>query len=255
MEEVPVNVYPGLIVPDVLTKQHEHRSGLIWSGNHEMYFTDLQYRHFALRGARQREGALVIVQIWAWWHIPVLWPQLMTDIQADPLAPLGVIWCTFFYCSQLPNDMASEVIQEPPSSPSQIAVFANKVQTIIRRQPSRGAGGGRPPVPPIPGRSDHADPGHVERGEGSGGGHPPVNPFDSPNLDIPSFSLGLSQPSQLLPSGSGTLRAPPPPDLEFAPFQSPAGTSLRFSLFRAPPPPEHSRFIYTVSAYIASIFI
>ncbi|KAI5671934.1 hypothetical protein M9H77_12298 [Catharanthus roseus] len=31
------------------------------------------------------------------------------------------------------DDMASVVIQEPPSSPSQMAVFAKKVQTIIRR--------------------------------------------------------------------------------------------------------------------------
>ncbi|KAI5673957.1 hypothetical protein M9H77_14321 [Catharanthus roseus] len=32
MEEVSAHVHLGPIVPDVLTKQHKHRSGLIWSG-------------------------------------------------------------------------------------------------------------------------------------------------------------------------------------------------------------------------------
>ncbi|KAI5653017.1 hypothetical protein M9H77_30204 [Catharanthus roseus] len=35
MEEVPAYVHPGPIVPDVLTRQHEHRYELIWSGDHE----------------------------------------------------------------------------------------------------------------------------------------------------------------------------------------------------------------------------
>ncbi|KAI5669379.1 hypothetical protein M9H77_19232 [Catharanthus roseus] len=267
----------------------------------------------------------------------------MTDVQADPLSPLGALWYTSFDCSQLPtqtlvtyrdqldlmpsdqfvwllyhdrglvpfylwwaevplicyeiveyhypdgireshgctseipliviavqldtNDMASVVIQEPFSSLSQMAVFAKKVLTIIRRlqslrrrprkhvpdrgdrgQPGRGAGGGCPPVPPFPGRHGHADSGHVEiergkgsgeadRGKGSRGGYPPVGPFNCPNLDILSFSLGLTPPSQSLPGGSGTLHASPPPGLGFVPFQSPAGTSLGFSSFHAPPPP------------------
>ncbi|KAI5647725.1 hypothetical protein M9H77_33730 [Catharanthus roseus] len=46
MEEVPAHVHPRLIVPDVLSKQHEHRSGLIWSGDRETCYTDLQCRHF-----------------------------------------------------------------------------------------------------------------------------------------------------------------------------------------------------------------
>ncbi|KAI5681249.1 hypothetical protein M9H77_02476 [Catharanthus roseus] len=46
IEEVPAHVHLGLIVPDVLTRQHEHRSGLIWSGDHETCFTDLQCRCF-----------------------------------------------------------------------------------------------------------------------------------------------------------------------------------------------------------------
>ncbi|KAI5682356.1 hypothetical protein M9H77_03584 [Catharanthus roseus] len=74
---------------------------------------------------------------------------------------------------------------------------AHGVKRDACRQPDRGAGGGRPPVPPVPHRHEHVDPGHVEveRGEGSGGRQPTVDPFDSPNLDIPSFSSGLTPAS------------------------------------------------------------
>ncbi|KAI5671654.1 hypothetical protein M9H77_12018 [Catharanthus roseus] len=67
---------------------------------------DFLYRHLctaALGGARQIEGALVILQIWAWSHIPLLQPQLIRHELDDPLAPLGVIWCTSFDCTQLPT--------------------------------------------------------------------------------------------------------------------------------------------------------
>ncbi|KAI5658545.1 hypothetical protein M9H77_27338 [Catharanthus roseus] len=114
------------------------------------------------------------------------------------------------------------------------------VKRGARRQPGRGVGGGRPPVPLFPGRHEHVDPGYVEveRGEGSRGGQPEhVDPFDSPNLGIHSFSLGLTTPSQSLPSGSETLQMPPPFGLGFTPFQSPYSTSFGFSGFRAPPPP------------------
>ncbi|KAI5671450.1 hypothetical protein M9H77_11814 [Catharanthus roseus] len=140
------------------------------------------------------------------------------------------------------DDMASVVIQEPPSSPSRMAVFVKKVQTIIRRclpsrrrpqehvpdrgargvkrgaqrYPRRGAGGGRPPAPRASERPEHVDSGHieVERGERSGNGQPPS-----------------------LPSGSETSQTPLPPDLGFASFQAPHSTSYRFLGFRAPPPP------------------
>ncbi|KAI5681784.1 hypothetical protein M9H77_03012 [Catharanthus roseus] len=46
MEEVPAHVHPGPIVTDVLSRQHEHRSGLIWSEDWETCYTDLQCRHF-----------------------------------------------------------------------------------------------------------------------------------------------------------------------------------------------------------------
>ncbi|KAI5657813.1 hypothetical protein M9H77_26606 [Catharanthus roseus] len=45
-EEIQAHVHPGPIVPDVLTRQHEHRSGLIWSGDHKTCFTDLQCMRF-----------------------------------------------------------------------------------------------------------------------------------------------------------------------------------------------------------------
>ncbi|KAI5680587.1 hypothetical protein M9H77_01814 [Catharanthus roseus] len=227
-----------------------------------------------LGGARQIGGALVLVQIWVRSLIPTLRPQLMTEIMADPLAPLGVIWCTAFDCSQLPthtlyirwytaitqvyignpanrdtrahgyqsvgvdrrmmevDDMASVVIREPPSSPSQMDAAIKKVQTIIRRcmpsrrrprehvpdrgargvkrgarrHPGRGAGTGRPPVPPAPQRQEHVDlgPAVVEKGEGSGSGQQYVDPFDSPHLDMQSYSLGLTLDPRFLPSGSET---------------------------------------------------
>ncbi|KAI5656477.1 hypothetical protein M9H77_25270 [Catharanthus roseus] len=46
MEEVSAHVHPGSIVPDVLSRQHEHRSGLIWSGDYETCYTDIQFRRF-----------------------------------------------------------------------------------------------------------------------------------------------------------------------------------------------------------------
>ncbi|KAI5659806.1 hypothetical protein M9H77_28599 [Catharanthus roseus] len=108
MEEVLAHVHPRPIVPDVLYRQHEHRSSLIWSGDHETCYTDLQYRHFGrnlfqcystaplVHGGFGRctteLGALLLVQIWAWSRIPAFRPQLMTEILANPLTPLGAIW-------------------------------------------------------------------------------------------------------------------------------------------------------------------
>ncbi|KAI5659641.1 hypothetical protein M9H77_28434 [Catharanthus roseus] len=136
----------------------------------------------ALGGARQIGGALVTVQ----WRLHVRdGPALAVEVLSYPNDEY-IRWyrgITRVYNGNPANcdtysvgyqsaavdrrmmeidDMALVVIQEPPSSPSQMAVFAKKVQTIIRRQPGSGAGGGRPPVPPFPGRYRHADPRHVE---------------------------------------------------------------------------------------------
>ncbi|KAI5672322.1 hypothetical protein M9H77_12686 [Catharanthus roseus] len=46
MEKVPAHVHSGPIVTDVLSRQHEHRSSLIWSGDRETCYIDLQCRPF-----------------------------------------------------------------------------------------------------------------------------------------------------------------------------------------------------------------
>ncbi|KAI5667522.1 hypothetical protein M9H77_17375 [Catharanthus roseus] len=44
MKEVLAHVHSDPIVPDVLTRQHEHMFGLIWSGDRETSITDLYYK-------------------------------------------------------------------------------------------------------------------------------------------------------------------------------------------------------------------
>ncbi|KAI5683794.1 hypothetical protein M9H77_05022 [Catharanthus roseus] len=85
MEEVPTNVHPGSVVLDVLMRQHEHMSGLIWSGDHETCITDLQCRCFVAICFK----LTVRFPTWAWSRIPVLRPQLDRHVELDPLAPLG----------------------------------------------------------------------------------------------------------------------------------------------------------------------
>ncbi|KAI5663010.1 hypothetical protein M9H77_22333 [Catharanthus roseus] len=46
MQEVPAHMHLGPIVPDVLSRQHEHRSDLIWSPDHKTCYTDLQCGRF-----------------------------------------------------------------------------------------------------------------------------------------------------------------------------------------------------------------
>ncbi|KAI5658212.1 hypothetical protein M9H77_27005 [Catharanthus roseus] len=234
MEEVSAHVHPRPIVPDVLSRQHEHQSGLMWSGDHETTaprrMVELidgtgQLSMATLGGARQIGGALVLVQIWAWSRILALRPPPITDIQVDPLAPVGAI-CLYgsliLTTSMLQelNDMASVTITQrcmvfiggtlgcTPSQHDIQQTFpvqpscrrlrehvperdARGVKRGARAQPGRGAGGGRPLVPPFSHRHEHVDTGHVEveRRKGSGGGQPTVDPFDSPNLDIPPFYL------------------------------------------------------------------
>ncbi|KAI5661922.1 hypothetical protein M9H77_21245 [Catharanthus roseus] len=116
MEEVPAHVHPSPIVPDVLTRQHEHRSGVIWSGDRETFaiYSSVTLRtwifiwtvvHGSFRGCMIDRGSLS--------HSTDLGVVTYTCIAAsvddrcsggaDPLAPLGVIWCTCFDCSQLPT--------------------------------------------------------------------------------------------------------------------------------------------------------
>ncbi|KAI5650835.1 hypothetical protein M9H77_36840 [Catharanthus roseus] len=155
------------------------------------------------------------------------------------------------------DDMASMVIQEPPSSPTQMAVFAKKVQTIIRSMISNRHSQYNHRVA-VPGstyrtgmlvelRGALVDSLIVEQEVDA-----LLSLFSPADTDMQTSDtsrgrevrdlerwreFGLTQPSQSLPGGSGTLRAPLPSDLGFAPFQSAAGTSLGFSSFRAPPSP------------------
>ncbi|KAI5667561.1 hypothetical protein M9H77_17414 [Catharanthus roseus] len=175
------------------------------------------------------------------------------------------------------DDMAKGVIQEPLSSATQIASFAKKVQIIIRshrvagaRKPYRsvvlvelrggarrlpgGARGGRPLSLLIWVDDEIRIPNVGERGEGSGGrGHRDlgsfdhIGPFDSPDLDMQSLSLGLTQPALSHPGGLGTsyvphvlgfssFRSPHPPGLGFSSFQAPPHLGTVSSSFQAPPP-------------------
>ncbi|KAI5659327.1 hypothetical protein M9H77_28120 [Catharanthus roseus] len=336
MEEVPAHVHPGPIVPDVLSKHHEHRSGLIWSGDCEtaveigdshispdmwgsvnntagctgtVRFRDRRYKvkkepleawilrvfagsetdddlilrswiyffiwlpyydralvpsnlwraevalicyeiveyHYPERVMRQFARAQMVRDAYIRWYTRVyIGNPANRDTCSHGYQPAGVetddgkFLCILTFMLQEVDDMASVAIREPPSSPSQMAAIMKKVQTIIRPCMVSIEGGGRPPIPSAPQRQEHLDPGPavVEKGEGSGSGQPYVDPFDSPNLDMPSFSLGLTPTSQPHPSGSGILQIPPAPSLEFASFQSPHSSAYRFSGFRAPPPPS-----------------
>ncbi|KAI5667050.1 hypothetical protein M9H77_16903 [Catharanthus roseus] len=96
-----------------------------------------------------------------------------------------------------------------------MAIFAKKVQSIIWRcMMGEGFGG---------------------RGLGDLGSSYQVEPFDSPNLDMSSSSLGLTQPTQSHPPKS---YVPPPPGLVFSSFQSPHPPGIESSSFHAPPPPH-----------------
>ncbi|KAI5653825.1 hypothetical protein M9H77_31012 [Catharanthus roseus] len=103
------------------------------------------------------------------------------------------------------------------------------VKRGTRRLPDRGAR-----------RHRHTYLGHeVERGKGSGGGRPPIDPLDSPILDMSSFSLGLTPPSQF----------------RICLISLTIPYIFRVFIFSCTSSSGHSRFIYTASAYIVCIFI
>ncbi|KAI5654986.1 hypothetical protein M9H77_32173 [Catharanthus roseus] len=145
------------------------------------------------------------------------------------------------------DDMATRMLEGPLSSLTQFVSFAKKVQTIIcrcmsvlergargiKRGPCRLPGGkacgGHVPTPPHLGVREHADPRHGgERGEGFGGrgcgdlgSYDHGDPFDSPELDFPTFSLGLTLIAQPHLGGSGTSYAPPPLGIVSSSYQTP----------------------------------
>ncbi|KAI5640389.1 hypothetical protein M9H77_00521 [Catharanthus roseus] len=98
--------------------------------------------------------------------------------------------------------------------------------TILRSPADHGTHGVKKGARRLPGggaRGGYADPRHRgERGQGSRrrecgelGSSDHGDPFDSPDLDMPSFSLGLTPPAQLHPRGLGTSYAFLPPSLGF----------------------------------------
>ncbi|KAI5668964.1 hypothetical protein M9H77_18817 [Catharanthus roseus] len=94
MEEVPAHVHLGPIVPDVLSRQHEHRSGLIWSGDCETCYTDLQCRRFGLNlfqcystaPRRFRLTLLLLLAKYGAHHLTFIWlpyydyPLVLSDL-------------------------------------------------------------------------------------------------------------------------------------------------------------------------------
>ncbi|KAI5656478.1 hypothetical protein M9H77_25271 [Catharanthus roseus] len=162
------------------------------------------------------------------------------------------------------DDIASVLIQQQTTDPSQMALFAKKVQTIIQRcmvsigctlgcTPSQYDIQQTFPVQPLHRRPrEHVperDARGVKRGarrhpgHGAGGGRPPVPPFPHRHEHVDPGHVEVergegSGASQSLPSGSGTSQTPSPPGLGFASFQPQHSTSFWFFGFRAPPPPS-----------------
>ncbi|KAI5658894.1 hypothetical protein M9H77_27687 [Catharanthus roseus] len=83
----------GLIVPDVLTRQHEHRSGLIWSEDHETCITDLQCRRFG-------QYSLISWAVWFTSATSVCWRILR------PLAlTVRFVWLPYHDRGLVPSDL------------------------------------------------------------------------------------------------------------------------------------------------------
>ncbi|KAI5659912.1 hypothetical protein M9H77_28705 [Catharanthus roseus] len=129
--------------------------------------------------------------------------------------------------------MMTSMLQEPSRRRPQEHIRDRSACGVKRgtwRHPGRGAHLG------VEHEHIDPDPAVVERGKGSSRGQPYDDPFDNPNLDMPSFSLGLTPASLPHPNGSGTLQMPPATGLGFASFQSPHSTAYGFFRFWAPPP-------------------
>ncbi|KAI5678496.1 hypothetical protein M9H77_09446 [Catharanthus roseus] len=111
---------------------------------------------------------------------------------------------------------------------------AHEVKRAACRLPGGGARGGCALAPPHPVGQGHANPEcGGERGEGSRGrGRGGLGPydhddsFDSSYLDIPTFSLGLTPPTQSHPGGLCTSYAPPISGTVGSSIQAPPHLSL-----------------------------
>ncbi|KAI5656652.1 hypothetical protein M9H77_25445 [Catharanthus roseus] len=246
MEEVPAHVHPGPIVPDVLTRQDEYRYKVkkepleAWILRE---FTGSESDDDLILHAR---GFILFFEfVWLSYHDCGLVPSDLWQAEV-PLKCFEIV--EYHHHGREVDDMATEVIQGPPSSSTQIASFAKKVQTIIRgcmlshllpREPvsdlgARGvkrgarrllgcrARGGCTPVPPHQGWMRTCRLRTWRR--------------ESPNLDFPTFNLGLTPPAQSHPGGLGISYAPPPSGILGSSIQAPPPPGLGFSSFQAPLP-------------------
>ncbi|KAI5673607.1 hypothetical protein M9H77_13971 [Catharanthus roseus] len=96
-----------------MTRQHEHGSGLIWSGDHETLEVLLYPNDEHIRWYRE------ITRVY-------IGNPTNRDARSVRYQPAGVDKRIITSILMEVDDMASMVIQEPPSSPSQMAVFAKK---------------------------------------------------------------------------------------------------------------------------------
>ncbi|KAI5682971.1 hypothetical protein M9H77_04199 [Catharanthus roseus] len=237
MEEVPAYVHLGLIVSNVLTRQHKPRSGLIWSGDHE---TGHMLSNMSRSLIHVRYISLLedfdAIDTYNWGNYVLGFRGCTTD-RGSSSATLDLSLVTWYrYHMSLHRQSARRDTWTIGYQP--VGVDRRMMTSMLQKVDDMTTGPScRRPQEPIPKRgargvkrgARHADSVHGgEIGGGSGGrghGDPgsnvPGDTFDNLGLDVPTFSLGLTPPTLSYPSGSGTSYAPPP---------STSGTSY------APPP-------------------
>ncbi|KAI5680748.1 hypothetical protein M9H77_01975 [Catharanthus roseus] len=119
MEEVSAHVHPGPIVPDALTRKHEHRFGHLCRTIFGGAPTD--------RGSPSGTSDLGLV---VWYRdITRVGNPTYRDTRTIAYQPIGVDRRIM----QEVDDMAIRVLEGLPLSLTQYASFARKVQTIIHR--------------------------------------------------------------------------------------------------------------------------
>ncbi|KAI5654961.1 hypothetical protein M9H77_32148 [Catharanthus roseus] len=203
MEEFPAHVHPGPLVPDVLTRKHEHRSGLIWSGDHEKCHM-----------LPDMSGSLNQV-----WHISLLedfdghqhlhFRSCATD-RGSPCATSDLGLIVSVYHTSLHWQSSSRDIRTFGYQPAGVDRRMMEIDDMtIGPIPERGARGMKRGPHKLPGR---ADPGHRgERGGGSGrqghgdpGSYPPSSAGGASYAPPPPSAVRLSFDAPLPPGTAGS---------------------------------------------------